>query len=82
MPHRPWPIPTYHAITPNLTETLSFKITRKRKFELIKIAKDLNIPISRTCRAAVDNFIVYRKRWGGDITYRKRDRLYSPGGVL
>jgi len=73
----------YHIHMPEkFTETLSFKITRKRKLELIKIAKDLNIPISRACRAAADNFIAYRKRWGGDITYRKRDRLYSPGGVL
>ena len=49
----------------NLTETLSFKITRERKLELIKIAKDLNIPISRACRAAVNNFIAYRKRFRG-----------------
>ncbi len=49
----------------NLTETLSFKITRERKLELIKIAKDLNIPPSRACRAAVNNFIAYRKRFRG-----------------
>ena len=49
----------------NFTEILSFKITRERKLELIKIAKDLNIPISRVCRAAIGNFIAYRKRFKG-----------------
>ena len=49
----------------NLTETLSFKITRERKLELIKIAKSLDIPISRASRAAIGNFIAYRKRFKG-----------------
>ena len=49
----------------NLTETLSFKITKERKLELIKICKDLNIPISRAARAAIGNFIAYRKRFRG-----------------
>ena len=48
-----------------LTETLSFKITRKRKLELIKICKERNIPISRAARAAIGNFIAWRKRHGG-----------------
>ena len=49
-----------------LTEILSFKITRKEKLELIKICKGLNnIPISKAARAAIGNFIAYRKRFGG-----------------
>lgn len=56
----------------DLTETLSFKITKERKLELIKIAKRLNIPVSRAARAAIDNFIAYRKRWGGGYYLQKK----------
>ena len=63
----------YHSLMPDrLTETLSFKITRERKLELIKIAKRLNIPVSRAARAAIDNFIAWRKRHGGGYHLQRK----------
>ena len=42
---------------------LVIRLAKERKLELQKIAKDLNIPVGRAARTAIDNFIAYRKRF-------------------
>lgn len=42
---------------------LVIRLAKERKIELEKIAKDLNMPVGVAARAAIDNFIAYRKRF-------------------
>ena len=44
---------------------LVIRLAKERKLELEKIAKGLNIPVGGAARAAIDNFIAYRKRFKG-----------------
>lgn len=44
---------------------LVIRMAKERKLELQKIAKGLNMPVGVAARAAIDNFIAYRKRFKG-----------------
>ena len=49
-----------------LDAQLTIHLPKHRKQELEKIAKDQNISVGTVARAAIGNFIAYRKRFKGD----------------